>query len=165
MKLKLHMSCHLLNVYTKFQIDISKHIEKKSRKSRWTDRRMDKHCHGIICPFFKRAYKNNNIFDNNSISKNNLKWHFQWLQILLSVVHWNEKITTSPLPLALNPLSDGLLVFWLHNKVGTLDSYIIFQDSSGSYDSFNWTVTWQVSSRIYQINLYSDVTWALRHMK
>ena len=30
MKLKLGMSCFLLNVYTKFQIDISKHVEKKS---------------------------------------------------------------------------------------------------------------------------------------
>ena len=30
MKLKLDMSCHLLNVYTKFQIDISKHVEKES---------------------------------------------------------------------------------------------------------------------------------------
>ena len=28
MKLKLHMLHHLLNVYTKFQIDISKHVEK-----------------------------------------------------------------------------------------------------------------------------------------
>ena len=31
MQLKLDMSCHLLNVYTKFQIDISKHVEEKSR--------------------------------------------------------------------------------------------------------------------------------------
>ena len=28
MQLKLDMSCHLLNVYTKFQIDISKHVKK-----------------------------------------------------------------------------------------------------------------------------------------
>ena len=27
MKLKLDMSCHLLNVYTKFEIDISEHIK------------------------------------------------------------------------------------------------------------------------------------------
>ena len=27
MQLKLDMLCHLLNVYTKFQIDISKHVE------------------------------------------------------------------------------------------------------------------------------------------
>ena len=46
MKLKLDMSCHLLNVYTKFENDISKHLEKKSRKlgptdSGRTDRRTD----------------------------------------------------------------------------------------------------------------------------
>ena len=39
MQLKLDMSCHLLNVYTKFQIDISKHIEEKSGKRRRTDER------------------------------------------------------------------------------------------------------------------------------
>ena len=37
MQLKLDMSCYLLNVYTKFQIDISKHVEEKSRKREWTD--------------------------------------------------------------------------------------------------------------------------------
>ena len=65
MQLKLDMSCHLLNVYTKFQIDISKHVEEKSgkpgrtdgRTDGQTDRRTDGHCHGIIRPFFKRAYK------------------------------------------------------------------------------------------------------------
>ena len=62
MQLKLDMSCHLLNVFTKFQIDISKHVEEKSgkpgRTDGRTDRRTDGHCHGIIRPFFKRAYKN-----------------------------------------------------------------------------------------------------------
>ena len=53
MQLKLGMPCHLLNVYTKFQIDISKHVEEKSGKRG----RTDGHCHGIIRPFFKRAYK------------------------------------------------------------------------------------------------------------
>ena len=41
MKLKLDMSCHLLNAYTKFQIDISKHVEKKSGKLGRTDGRTD----------------------------------------------------------------------------------------------------------------------------
>ena len=46
MQLKLDMSCHLLNVYTKFQIDISKHVEEKSgnsdgRTGEQTDRRTD----------------------------------------------------------------------------------------------------------------------------
>ena len=41
MQLKLNMSCHLLNLYTKFQIDISKHVEEKSRKRGRTDRRTD----------------------------------------------------------------------------------------------------------------------------
>ena len=61
MKLKLDMSCHLLNAYTKFQIDISKPVEKKSGKLGRTDGRTDGqtdgHCHSIIRPFFKRAYK------------------------------------------------------------------------------------------------------------
>ena len=54
MQFKLDMSCHLLNVYTKFQIDISKHVEEKSGKHG----RTDGHCHGIISPFFKWANKN-----------------------------------------------------------------------------------------------------------
>ena len=33
MKLKLDMSCHPLNAYTKFQIDISKHVEKSPENS------------------------------------------------------------------------------------------------------------------------------------
>ena len=41
MKLKLDMSC-LLNAYTKFQIDISKHVEKKSGKLGRTDGRTDR---------------------------------------------------------------------------------------------------------------------------
>ena len=68
MQLKLDMLCHLLNVYTKFQIDISKHVEEKSgkpgRTDGRTDRRTDGHCHGIIRPFFKRAYKNQFLFQN-----------------------------------------------------------------------------------------------------
>ena len=58
MKLKLDMSCHLLNAYTKFQIDISKHAEKSPENSDGrTDGQTDGHCHSIIRPFFKRAYK------------------------------------------------------------------------------------------------------------
>ena len=41
MKLKLDMLCHLLNAFTKFEIDISKHVEKKSGKLGRTDRRTD----------------------------------------------------------------------------------------------------------------------------
>ena len=46
MKLKLHTSRHLLNAYTKFQIDISKHVEKMpensvGRTDGRTDRRTD----------------------------------------------------------------------------------------------------------------------------
>ena len=66
MQLKLDMSCHLLNVYTKFQIDISKHVEEKSgkrgRTDVRTDGRTDGHFHGIIRPFFKRAYKKEILF-------------------------------------------------------------------------------------------------------
>ena len=44
MKLKLDMSCHLLNASTKFQIDISKHVEKvrKTRTDGRTDGQMDR---------------------------------------------------------------------------------------------------------------------------
>ena len=56
MKLKLDMSCHLLNAHNKFQIDISHHVE-KSLEMR-TDGFNDGNYHGIICPFFKQAYKN-----------------------------------------------------------------------------------------------------------
>ena len=42
MKLKLDMSCHLLNAYTKIEIDISKHVEKKSGKLGRTDGRTDR---------------------------------------------------------------------------------------------------------------------------
>ena len=64
MQLELDMSCHLLNVYTKFQIDISKHVEEKSGKRG----RTDGHCHGIIRPFFKRAYKNCKSVDSSTYS-------------------------------------------------------------------------------------------------
>ena len=41
MQLELDMSCHLLNVYSKFQIDISKHVEEKSGKRGRTDGQTD----------------------------------------------------------------------------------------------------------------------------
>ena len=37
MQLKFNMSWHLMNVYTKFQINISKHVEEKSGKRGRTD--------------------------------------------------------------------------------------------------------------------------------
>ena len=48
MKLKLDMSCYLLNVYTKFQIDISKHVEKKSPEN--SDGRPDGQTDGRTSP-------------------------------------------------------------------------------------------------------------------
>ena len=79
MKLKLDMSCHLLNAYTKFQIDISKHLEKKSGKLGRTDGRTDGqtdgHCHSIIRPFFKRAYNNSNAMVIGS------KWQLKSLNL------------------------------------------------------------------------------------
>ena len=50
MKLKLDMPCHLLNVYTKFDNDISKHVEKKSGKLRRMDRRTDGRTDGWTLP-------------------------------------------------------------------------------------------------------------------
>ena len=55
MKLKLDMPWYLLNVCTKFQIDILMHVEKSPENS---DERTDGHCHGIMRPFFKWAYTN-----------------------------------------------------------------------------------------------------------
>ena len=59
MQLKLNMSCHLLNVYTKFQIVISKHVEEKSGKRGRTEgqtggRTLPRH---NTSRFFKQAYK------------------------------------------------------------------------------------------------------------
>ena len=54
MQLKLDMSCHLLNAYTKFQIDISKHVEEKFGKRGWTDGRTDGRTDGQTD---RRAYK------------------------------------------------------------------------------------------------------------
>ena len=50
MQLKLDMSCHLLNVYTKFQIDISRHVEEKSGKRGRTDGRTDGQTDGRTLP-------------------------------------------------------------------------------------------------------------------
>ena len=50
MQLKLDMSCHLLNAYTKFQIDISKHVEEKSGKRGRTDGRTDRRTDGRTLP-------------------------------------------------------------------------------------------------------------------
>ena len=52
MTLKLDMSCHLLNVNTKFQIGTSKHVEKSPEN---LDGRTLPAKYGR---FFKRAYKN-----------------------------------------------------------------------------------------------------------
>ena len=41
MQLKLNLSFHLLNVYTKFQIDILKHVEEKSGKRGRADGQTD----------------------------------------------------------------------------------------------------------------------------
>ena len=60
MQLKLDMSCHLLNVYTKFQIDISKHVEEKSGKRGRTDgRTLPRHNTSV---FSNGRIKNDTIF-------------------------------------------------------------------------------------------------------
>ena len=60
MKLKLDMSCHLLSIYTKFEIDISKHVE-KSKENLYgrTDRNRQTSPCGIIRLFFKRRIISN----------------------------------------------------------------------------------------------------------
>ena len=62
--MQLDVLCHLLNVYTKFEIDISKHVKEKSGKRGRTNGQTDGHCHGIIRPFFKRAYKSHSNTQN-----------------------------------------------------------------------------------------------------
>ena len=68
MKLKLDMSCHLLNVYTKYGNDIWKHVEKSPENSDGrTDGQTDRRTDGRTLPrhnasvFFKRAYNKNKI--------------------------------------------------------------------------------------------------------
>ena len=86
-KLKLDMSCQLLNVYTrtKFQIDISKHVEKSPENAdERTDGQTDGHCHGTIRPFFKRAYKNDwtagiNVTDELNFTRFKFKMIFGWM--------------------------------------------------------------------------------------
>ena len=57
MKLKIDMTCHLLNVYTKFHTDISKHVEKKSGKPDVrVDGQTDGQYHGVIRPFIYLAF-------------------------------------------------------------------------------------------------------------
>ena len=56
MQFKLDMLCHLLNVYTKFQIDISKHVEEKSGKRGRTD--------GQTLPWLNKNSKSNWILQN-----------------------------------------------------------------------------------------------------
>ena len=62
MQLKLDMSCHLLNVYAKFQIDISKHVEEKSGKRGQTDGRTDGKTDGRTLP-----WHNTSRFSNGRI--------------------------------------------------------------------------------------------------
>ena len=66
MQLKLDMSCHLLNVYTKFQIDISKHVEEKSGKRGRTDGRTNRRTEGRTLP-----RHNTSRFSNGRIKINN----------------------------------------------------------------------------------------------
>ena len=63
-QLKLDMSCHPLNVYTKFQIDISKHVEEKSGKRGRTDGRTDGQTDGRTLP-----RHNTSRFSNGRIIK------------------------------------------------------------------------------------------------
>ena len=83
MQLKLDMSCHLLNVYTKFQIDISKHVEEKSgKRGRRADGRTDGQTDGRTLP-----RHNMSRFSNGRIKKMLSNWYitFQMLTIHLSV--------------------------------------------------------------------------------
>ena len=84
MQLKLDMSCHLLNVYTKFQIDISKHVEERPENA---DGRTDGYCQGIIRPFFKRAY-NKLAYDHLSVWSIHLLYYTPWHRSLAK--HWSD---------------------------------------------------------------------------
>ena len=81
MQLKLDMSCHLLNVYTKFQIDISKQVEEKSGKRGPTDGQTDGHCHGILHPFFKWAYDKNDSILMEILYHTADKFHWSTTQL------------------------------------------------------------------------------------
>ena len=66
MALKLDLTCIKIKWYTKFQLNISKHVGEKCGKL-WrtdgrTETRTDGHHHTIIRPVWRRAYKNIAIF-------------------------------------------------------------------------------------------------------
>ena len=67
MQVRLDMSCHLLNVYTKFQIDISKHVEEKSGKRGRTDGRTEGRTDGRTLP-----RHNTSRFSNGRIKRASL---------------------------------------------------------------------------------------------
>ena len=96
MKLKLDMSCHLLNVYTKFQIDISKHVEKKSGKLGRTDGRTDRrtdiksHSQSVQCTrpshCLRQQWRHNHIqlCDVTTATQRMLLWaHVNGTEIIL----------------------------------------------------------------------------------
>ena len=83
MQLKFDMSCHLLNVYTKFQIDISKHVEEKSGKHGRTDGQTDGRT-DIATAWYAR-------FSNGRIKTLVRNRESSWCQLC----HWRHHITTA----------------------------------------------------------------------
>ena len=73
MTFKLDLTCIKIKLYTKFQLNISKHVGEKcgklwrtdgrtdGRRPGRTDGRTDGHHHTIIRPVWRRAYKNFNL--------------------------------------------------------------------------------------------------------
>ena len=99
MQLKLDMSCHLLNVYTKFQIDISKHVEEKSGKRGRTDGRTDRRTDGRtlprhntsrfsngrikIQPVYLRPFVRESVWgcsnESSQVKERSGEWHFRYI--------------------------------------------------------------------------------------
>ena len=130
MKLKLDMSYHLLNAYTKFQIDISKHVEKKSGKLGRTDGRTDGqtdgHCHSIIRPFFKRAYKNLGQYDQNAIPS----------QIMPCYSYPGNLVNQNDIPIWVNMLASSSGTNYVlneHEDVGQYGPYVILSEVIPGY--------------------------------
>ena len=108
MQLELDMSCHLLNVYTKFQIDILKHVEEKSGKRGRTNEQTDGRTLGCS-PGWHRAI----ICTNARILLNGtLDSKFSEILVKIHILSFKK--------MHLKMLSANLYPFWLGLNVLTL---------------------------------------------
>ena len=112
MQLKLDMSCHLLNVYTKFQIDISKHVEEKSGKRGRTDGRTDRRTDGRTLP-----RHNTSRFSNGRIKTSRQRIILYIKVVVVKRAYCSGNWTTNLRPRWLGKIS---FIQWLSIRVTNL---------------------------------------------